>query len=58
MWLAPKILPIMSVVALCLIVRTTLKGTPLSFKVVHVEIFITWVVVNQTRLDIALRVSE
>ena len=58
MWLAPEILPVVSVVALCLIVRAILKGTPLSLEVVHVEIFVTWIVVNQARLDITLRVSE
>ena len=58
MWLAPEILPVVSVVALCLIVRAILKWTPLSLEVVHVEIFVTWIVVNQARLDITLRVSE
>ena len=57
MWFSPEILPVVRIATLRLIMLST-EGTPLSLKVEHVELLITWHFVDQRRLDIQLSVSK
>ena len=57
MWFSPEILPVVSIATLSLIVLGT-EGTPLSLKVEHVELLITWHFVDERCLDIQLSVRK
>ena len=57
MWFPSEVLPVVSVATLCFIVLST-KWTPLSLKVEHVELLITWHFVDERCLDIQLSVRK
>ena len=58
MGLAAKVLPVVGVFTLRFVVHLALKWAPLCLKVVHVEVSIALILVNQTSLKIELRVCE
>ena len=58
MWLAAKILPVVSVDAVCFVMILVLEWTPLCLEVKHVELGVLLVLVNQPSFDIQLRVSK
>ena len=54
MWLSAEVLPVVRVDTLRLVMLIVLKGTPLGLEVVHVEVLVASVVVDQSRLYIEL----
>lgn len=58
MRLAVKVLPVVGIVTLGFVVLTVLVWTPLSLEVVHVEVCIVRVHVDESSLDISLGMCE
>ena len=58
MRLAPEVLPIVGILALCLVVFDCHVWAPLCFEVVHVKVGIFRIFVNEAGLEIVLRVSK
>ena len=56
--LAPKVLPVMSILTLGLVVLLRQVGAPFSLKVEHVEVWLLWVLVNESCFQIDFTVSE
>lgn len=58
MGLSAKVLPIVRIHALRLVVVLVLEGAPLSLEVKHKELSILHELVDQSNLDVYLRVSK
>ena len=55
---AAEVLPVVSVFTLRFVVHLALKWAPLCLKVVHVEVSISLILVNQASLEVELRVCK
>ena len=58
MRLAPKVLPVMSILTFGLVVLLRQVGAPFSLKVEHVEIWLFRVLMNESCFQIDFTVSE
>ena len=58
MWLAAEVLPVVSILTLGLVVLNCEVGAPLSFEVVHTEVIVLWILVDEAGFQVLLFMGE